>query len=82
MAVACMPSTSQLLQSSPVLTLSQPLCFSYSSVIPDETVLDTHGHGTHCAGTIGAKDTGSGIVGVAPGAPILAIKVSGSGPMS
>ena len=27
---------------------------------------DTHGHGTHIAGTIGARNQGSGLVGVAP----------------
>jgi subtilisin len=36
---------------------------------------DNHGHGTHVAGTIGALDNGSGVVGVAPGARIWSIKV-------
>lgn len=43
---------------------------------------DCHGHGTHVAGTIAAKDDGNGVVGVAPGAPITALKVldcNGSG---
>jgi len=43
---------------------------------------DDHYHGTHVAGTIGAIDNGSGVVGVAPGARIWAVKVlssSGSG---
>ena len=43
---------------------------------------DDHYHGTHVAGTIGALDNGIGVVGVAPGARIWAIKVlssSGSG---
>lgn len=43
---------------------------------------DDHYHGTHVAGTIGALDNGDGVVGVAPGARIWAVKVlssSGSG---
>lgn len=41
---------------------------------------DVYGHGTHVAGIIGArKDNGVGIVGVAPGCRILAIKVLGVG---
>lgn len=43
---------------------------------------DDHYHGTHVAGTIGALDDGQGVVGVAPGARIWAVKVldsAGSG---
>jgi subtilisin len=36
---------------------------------------DDHYHGTHVAGTIGAFDNGIGVVGVAPGARIHAVKV-------
>lgn len=36
---------------------------------------DDNGHGTHVAGTIGAKDNGIGVVGVAPGARLWAVKV-------
>lgn len=36
---------------------------------------DDHYHGTHVAGTIGALDNGIGVVGVAPGARIWAVKV-------
>jgi subtilisin len=39
---------------------------------------DDHYHGTHVAGTIGAIDNGSGVVGVAPGARIWAVKVLNS----
>lgn len=43
---------------------------------------DGNGHGTHVAGTIGAKDDANGVVGVAPGARLWAVRVlsnSGSG---
>jgi subtilisin family serine protease len=46
---------------------------------------DCNGHGTHVAGTIAAKDDTQGVVGVAPGAPIHAVKVlncQGSGQWS
>jgi subtilisin len=36
---------------------------------------DDHGHGTHVAGTIGAVDDDTGVVGVAPGARLWAVKV-------
>jgi subtilisin family serine protease len=36
---------------------------------------DGNGHGTHVAGTIGAKDDGVGVVGVAPGTPIYSVRV-------
>jgi hypothetical protein len=36
---------------------------------------DDHYHGTHVAGTIGALDNGEGVVGVAPGARLWAVKV-------
>lgn len=40
---------------------------------------DFIGHGTHVAGSIAAKDNGIGVVGVAPGARIWAIKVFSDG---
>jgi subtilisin family serine protease len=39
---------------------------------------DWFGHGTHVAGIIGAKNNGSGAVGVAPGTKIWAVRVLGS----
>jgi len=39
---------------------------------------DDYGHGTHVAGTIGAKDNDLGVVGVAPGARIWSVKVLNS----
>jgi subtilisin len=37
--------------------------------------IDSFGHGTHVAGTIGALDNGGGAVGVAPGARLWSVKV-------
>jgi subtilisin family serine protease len=36
---------------------------------------DDNGHGTHVAGTIAALDNDQGVVGVAPGVPLYAVKV-------
>lgn len=36
---------------------------------------DDNGHGTHCAGSAAAIDNGIGVVGVAPGARLWAVKV-------
>jgi subtilisin family serine protease len=47
--------------------------------------IDGHGHGTHVAGIAAALDNGEGVVGVAPGARLWAVKVlnnSGSGYLS
>ncbi len=46
---------------------------------------DGHGHGTHVAGTVAAKNDTNGVVGVAPGARLWAVRVlgtSGSGSTS
>jgi subtilisin len=46
---------------------------------------DDHGHGTHVAGTVAARDNGIGVVGVAPEATLHAVKVlsaDGSGSWS
>lgn len=46
---------------------------------------DGHGHGTHCAGVIGARNNTIGVVGVAPLASLYAVKVlsdAGSGQTS
>ena len=39
---------------------------------------DGYGHGTHVAGTAAALDNGSGVVGMAPGARLWAVKVLGN----
>ncbi len=46
---------------------------------------DDNGHGGHVAGTIGARDNDEGVIGVAPGIPLYAVKVlnsQGSGSLS
>jgi len=50
-----------------------------------EAYSDGNGHGTHVAGTAAAKDNTEGVVGVAPGARLWAVKVldnTGSGSFS
>ncbi|HEV8670484.1 MAG TPA: S8 family serine peptidase, partial [Candidatus Limnocylindria bacterium] len=39
---------------------------------------DDQGHGTHVAGTIAAKNNGSGVIGIAPGTKLYAVKVISS----
>lgn len=46
---------------------------------------DDNGHGTHCAGIIGAEDNGEGVIGVAPLVDLYAVKAldaQGSGTLS
>lgn len=45
------------------------------SFIRDTSPIDQNGHGTHVAGTIAAKADGNGVVGVAAGAPVVAVRV-------
>lgn len=47
--------------------------------------VDCHGHGTHVGGTVAARDNTQDVVGVAPGAPLVGVKVlncQGSGTIS
>lgn len=59
----------------PDLNVDVSRCVSF---IDGATPNDDHGHGTHVAGTIAAKDNGIGVVGVAANATIVAIKVMDS----
>jgi len=45
------------------------------SFIRDSSPEDGDGHGTHVAGTIAAKNNTIGVIGVAPGAPVVAVRV-------
>jgi subtilisin len=49
---------------------------SFAGRKPSSDVSDKNGHGTHTAGIVGARDDGTGVVGVAPAATILPIQVS------
>ncbi|HEX2085928.1 MAG TPA: S8 family serine peptidase [Solirubrobacteraceae bacterium] len=48
-------------------------------VTPAAAPDDDNGHGTHVAGTIAARNTGAGVVGVAPGTRLFAAKVLDAG---
>ena len=41
----------------------------------NSTPWDQHGHGTHVSGTIAARNDGNGVIGVAPGAKLVAVRV-------
>ena len=58
------------------LNLNQ--AWSKSWVTGESPFTDGAGHGTHVAGIIGALANGIGIVGVAPGASIVSLKVFGN----
>ena len=47
----------------------------YTSTAPDNDPQDEYGHGTHVSGIIAAEDNDVGIVGVAPSATIMPVKV-------
>ena len=49
--------------------------WSRSWILGQSPFIDGNGHGTHVAGTIGALANNRGIVGVAPGAQIVSLKV-------
>jgi subtilisin len=54
-------------------------------VRPGTTPQDDSGHGTNVGGIIGARNTGAGVTGVAPGTPLYAVKVlakNGAGTLS
>lgn len=54
-------------------------------ISPSSQAQDDRGHGTHVAGVIGARNAGSGVVGVAPATPVYAVKVlnkNGTGTLS
>lgn len=56
----------------PDLNVNASLSVSY---IPRTTANDDNGHGSHVAGTIAAIDNSIGVVGVAAGAQLVAVKV-------
>ena len=50
----------------------------YDWVDDDSVPQDAHGHGTHVAGTVAAAENGLGVVGVAPGADVIPLRVLGA----
>lgn len=50
----------------------------YDFVNKDDNPMDDNGHGTHVAGSVAARDNDSGVVGVALGASLYALKVLGA----
>lgn len=64
-----------------VLSTTGDLSFASNStwhrswVFGETPFTDGNGHGTHVAGTIGALVNGKGVIGVAPGAQIVSLKV-------
>jgi subtilisin family serine protease len=62
-----------------------PNCIYGVSYVKGAKAFDNHGHGTHVAGIIAARDNGFGVIGVAPEVTLYAVKVldaTGSGPWS
>jgi serine protease AprX len=52
--------------------------FSEDGWIPELRGLDTFGHGSHMAGVIAGDDPATGYRGIAPGARLVSVKVSGA----
>src|SRR5690606_10754444 len=48
---------------------------AFSSGPDGNSLNDLNGHGTHVAGTIAAKNNSIGVIGVAPGATVIPVKV-------
>lgn len=55
------------------------LTWAGGAAIADRNWEDKAGHGTHVAGIIGANDNSVGVVGVAPGCDLYAVKISRRG---
>jgi subtilisin family serine protease len=55
--------------------LNVDTALSRSFVTRETSPQDLNGHGTHVSGTIAAKINGIGVVGVAPGAKVVAVRV-------
>ncbi len=49
----------------------------YDFVNSDNDPTDDNGHGTHVAGSVAAEDNDTGVIGVAPDAQLMAVKVLG-----
>ncbi|MBC8753757.1 S8 family serine peptidase [Kordia sp. YSTF-M3] len=60
----------------PDLTINSQYSKNFSTLNETDWI-DRDGHGTHVAGTIGAKANGSGVIGVAYGSTLVAVKILG-----
>ncbi|PIE53274.1 hypothetical protein CSA37_02170 [Candidatus Fermentibacteria bacterium] len=49
--------------------------YGYDFADNDNDPMDTNGHGTHCAGSVGSNGNGGTVCGVAPQATLMAIRV-------
>jgi hypothetical protein len=58
------------------INLASNITWHRSWIYGETPFEDYNGHGTHIAGTIGALVNGKGVVGVAPGAQIVSLKVN------
>jgi subtilisin family serine protease len=58
----------------PDLTVNKTLSKNFVTGSRASAWQDKNGHGTHVAGTIGAKDDGFDAIGVAPGADLVAVR--------
>ncbi len=61
----------------PELNIQTSLCRNYTTKTLSAWA-DGNGHGTHVSGIIGAKNNSIGVVGVAPGAKLVAVRVLNS----
>lgn len=59
--------------------LKENIVANTSCILTAPTGDDDHGHGSHVAGTIAAPDNKIGVLGVAPKAKLIAVKVLNSG---
>lgn len=55
--------------------LKENLAGGYNALAPSRDPADDHGHGTHVAGIVAAREEGRGVVGVAPASALYAVKV-------
>lgn len=69
---------SGVLDSTGDLNLARTGNWHRSWIIGETAFTDGNGHGTHVAGTLAALANGTGVVGVAPGAQVVSLKVFNS----
>jgi subtilisin len=78
LALAHAPATTAVAVIDSGIDLANPELAAVSGVNcvkPGTSAQDDNGHGTNVAGIIAARNTGSGVVGVAPGTRVYAVKV-------